>query len=144
MNRVDFYILREQTPEARWQFAGRLADKARRLGHRVLLTVDSEEEAGALDEFLWAHPEDSFLPHRRLNDSTMPDARIEIVPAQRAGEGDQHNDVLINLGRSVPEGFERFDRLAEIVIQSDEVLKSTREHFSFYKARGYPVHHQQL
>ncbi len=124
MNRVDFYILREQTPEARWQFAGRLADKARRLGHRVLLTVDSEEDAGALDAFLWAHPEDSFLPHRLLNDTTMPEAHIEIVPAERAGQGEKHNDVLINLGRSVPEGFERFDRLAEIVIQSDEVLKT--------------------
>ncbi|WP_027329001.1 DNA polymerase III subunit chi [Marinimicrobium agarilyticum] len=144
MNRVDFYILREQTPEARWQFAGRLADKARRLGHRVLLTVDSEAEAGALDEFLWAHPEDSFLPHRLINDNALLATHIEIAPADRAGHTETHNDVLINLGRSVPEGFERFDRLAEIVIQSDEVLKSTREHFSFYKARGYPVHHQQL
>lgn len=144
MNRVDFYILREPTPEARWQFAGRLAEKARRLGHRVLLVVDSESEARALDDFLWAHPEDSFVPHRRLGDETMPATPIEIVPVEQAGQSEKHNDVLINLGRSVPDGFERFDRLAEIVIQSEEVLKTTREHFSFYKARGYPVHHQQL
>lgn len=144
MNRVDFYILREQTPEARWQFAGRLAEKARRLGHRVLLVVDSDSEAQALDEFLWAHPEDSFVPHRRLSDEAMPPTPIEIAPAEQAGQNEKHNDVLINLGHSVPGGFERFDRLAEIVIQSEEVLKTTREHFSFYKARGYPVHHQQL
>lgn len=144
MNRVDFYILREQTPEARWQFAGRLADKARRLGHRVLLTVDTEADARALDDFLWAHPEDSFLPHRCLDDGAMPEAQIEITPAEQTAQAEKHRDVLINLGRSVPEGFDRFDRLAEIVIQSEEVLKSTREHFSFYKGRGYPVHHQQL
>ncbi len=48
MNRIDFYILPSDTPEARWHFVGRLADKAARLGHRVLIAVDSAEQAQLL------------------------------------------------------------------------------------------------
>lgn len=141
MNRIDFYILRDSSAEARWQFAGRLADKARRLGHQVLIAVDSQDEAQKLDDFLWASPEDSFLPHRVLADDPTPATVVEIAQPTNLGK---HRDVLINLSREVPEQFERFERLAEVVIQEPEVLKNTREHFSFYKSRGYPVRHQQL
>lgn len=141
MNRVDFYILRADDTESRWQFAGRLASKASRLGHRVLIAVASDDQARALDDFLWAHPEDSFLPHRCLNDQNAPAAPVEITSNDQCGD---HNAVLINLCPTIPAAFERFERLAEIVIQTPEVLKNTREHFSFYKARGYSVHHQSL
>lgn len=141
MNRIDFYILQAETPEARWHFVGRLADKAARLGHKVLIAVDSAEQAKALDEHLWRQPEDSFLPHRRLQDTQAPPAPVEITDSEHCGE---HRDVLINLRATVPSQFERFDRLAEVVIQAPDVLKTTREHFSFYKARGYPVRHQSL
>lgn len=141
MNRIDFYVLRDDDPEARWQFAGRLADKACRLGHQVLIVVDSAEAARQLDDFLWTRPEESFLPHRVLGDASAPPAGVEITPADDLGE---HTGVLVNLSQNVPGAFERFERLAEIVIQAPDVLKSTREHFGFYKARGYPVHHQKL
>lgn len=141
MNRIDFYILKDDTQEARWQFVGRLADKAQRLGHRVLIAVDHADEAKALDEFLWQSPEDSFLPHRQLGDPEQPDAAVEIAPVEHSGE---HRDVLINLSRRVPDYFSRFERLAEVVIQTPEVLQVTRTHFGFYKSLGYSVNHQQL
>ena len=141
MNRIDFYILPSDAPEARWHFVGRLADKAARPGHRVLIAVDNTEQAKALDEHLWAQPEDSFLPHRRLGDTDAPPAAVEITDSEQCGD---HRDVLINLRTAVPSHFEQFERLAEVVIQAPEVLKTTREHFSFYKSRGYPVRHQQL
>lgn len=142
MSRVDFYVLREDSPRARWQFAGRLADKARRLGHRVVIAVDSPERADELDELLWAQPAESFLPHRARRDRQAPPAPVELATAEELGEEDR--DVLINLCHGVPGGAERFERVAEIVIQSPEVLETTREHFRHYKAGGYAVHHQHL
>lgn len=141
MNRIDFYILRDDTEQARWQFVARLADKARRLGHRVLVRVDSRDQASALDEFLWSSPEEGFLPHRLLDDEQEPPAPVEIAAGDSVGE---HRDVLINLGSSVPTELARFERLAEVVIQTPEILTNTREHFSFYKSQGYAVNHQKL
>jgi len=141
MNRIDFYILRDDTEQARWQFVARLADKARRLGHRVLIRVDSQEQASALDDFLWASPEESFLPHRVLDNEQEPEAPVEVAAGDATGA---HRDVLINLGAGVPADLARFERLAEVVIQTPEILTRTREHFSFYKSQGYAVNHQKL
>jgi len=141
MNRIDFYILKDDTEQARWQFVARLADKARRLGHRVLIRVDSQAQASALDDFLWSSPEEGFLPHRVLDNEQEPAAPVEIAAGDATGE---HRDVLINLGTSVPAELARFERLAEVVIQTQAILSNTREHFSFYKAQGYSVNHQKL
>lgn len=141
MTQIDFYVLRDEGEEARWRFAGRLADKARRLGRRIVIAVDSSEQAQALDDFLWHTPEDSFLPHRQLGANEQPEAAVEIAAVESLGD---HQDVLINLSTTVPDAFARFGRLAEVVIQSPDILKNTREHFSFYKSQGYPVRHQQL
>lgn len=141
MNRIDFYILRSDSEDDRWHFVARLADKARRLGHRVLITLDSQTQARALDEFLWTSPEESFLPHRLLGSEDQPPASVEITSVESLGG---HRDVLINLSQTVPEDFVRFERLAEVVIQTPDILKNAREHFGFYKSQGYPVRHQQL
>lgn len=141
MNRIDFYVLRDDNEQARSQFVARLADKARRLGHQVLIRVDSPAQASALDDFLWSSPEEGFLPHRLLNDEQEPTAAVEIAAGDSAGE---HRDVLINLGKTVPPDLARFERLAEVVIQTPDILANTREHFSFYKSQGYAVNHQKL
>jgi DNA polymerase III subunit chi len=136
MTEVSFYILQDHEAEARWLFSCRLIEKAHRLGHQVLVAVDSVADAEYLDDLLWRFNPESFVPHRRLDAQDQPPAPIEITANQECGE---HHDVLVNLSRQVPEHFSRFQRLSEVVIQDPLVLQSTREHFSFYKSRGYPV-----
>lgn len=140
MTHIDFYILPDTSAEARWQFACRLIEKAHGLGRELLVAVDSLAEARQLDELLWHFKPESFVPHRLL-DSDMPPAPVEITADTNCG---QHHDVLINLSSRVPEHFSRFERLSEVVIQDPEVLKNTREHFSFYKTRGYPIQHRKI
>lgn len=141
MTHIDFYILPDTSAEARWQFACRLIEKAHALGRQLLVAVDSPADARHLDELLWRFKPESFVPHRLLDSSDMPAAPVEITPDDNCG---QHHDVLINLSSRVPEHFSRFERLSEVVIQDCEVLKTTREHFSFYKTRGYPIQHRKI
>ena len=141
MTEVSFYILQERELQARWQFACRLIEKAHRLGHQVLVTVDNAADAEYLDDLLWHFHPESFVPHRRLGALDQPSAPVEIGINNEYG--DQH-DVLVNLSQQVPEQFSRFQRLSEVVIQEPQVLQNTREHFSFYKARGYPVQWRNL
>ena len=139
MTQVDFYILAEATSEARWLFACRLIDKVHRMGMRVLVAMDSEAEARAFDELLWTFKPESFIPHQLINGGKP--APVEITFTQEAGD---HQGLLLNLSKSTPPYFSRFERLSEVVIQEQQSLQSSRERFSFYKSRGYPIETRKL
>ena len=52
------------------------------------------------------------------------------------------DDLLINLAKEVPSFLGRFDRVAEIIV--GETKDQGREHYKFYRDRGYPLHHHDL
>lgn len=143
MTQIDFYILPDDASAARWHFACRLIDKITRLGHRVLVTMDDPAEAQELDALLWTFKPESFIPHALLpSDQQHP---VEITTDLRSDIPlDNHHQVLINLSHSIPSYFSRFERLSEVVIQQPEILKNTREHYSFYRERGYPIQNHRL
>lgn len=139
MTHVDFYILPQTTSEARWLFACRLIDKVQRLGVRVLVAMDDEADARALDELLWTFKPESFIPHQLINGGKP--APVEITFNQDTGD---HQGLLLNLSKTIPAYFSRFDRLSEVVIQEQQSLQASRERFSFYKSRGYPIETRKL
>lgn len=139
MTQVDFYILPEATSDARWLFACRLIDKVHRMGVRVLVAMGDETDARAFDELLWTFKPESFIPHQLINgDKSAP---VEITFTQEAGD---HQGLLLNLSKTIPPYFSRFERLSEVVIQEQQSLQSSRERFSFYKSRGYPIETRKL
>lgn len=139
MTQIDFYVLPETTSEARWLFACRLIDKVHRLGHQVLVALDTKAEAEAFDELLWTFKPESFIPHNILGlGKTAP---VEITYSADTGE---HHGLLLNLSREIPSYFSRFERLSEVVIQEPQALQTSRERFSFYKGRGYPIETRKL
>ncbi|MBK8162668.1 MAG: DNA polymerase III subunit chi [Gammaproteobacteria bacterium] len=134
MPRVDFYILPGETPAARDLLCCRLAEKACKMGHKVYLHADSEAHARRLDELLWTFRAGSFLPHALLGDDPQPPPQVLIGSA--GGAAPPARDVLINLAAAVPDFFDRFERVAEIVDQSSEVKQAGRERFRRYRERG--------
>jgi len=44
---------------------------------------------------------------------------------------------LINLNDKIPASFEQYQRVIEIVSQQAEQKQRAREHFKFYKERGF-------
>lgn len=134
MTQVDFHILQDTSVEARWLYVCRFIEKVERLGHSILVAVDTQEEAQELDDLLWSFKPESFIAHQIIGGDE--EAKVEITYTANAGE---HHDVLINLSSQIPEYFSRFARAAEIVIQEPKILENTREHYKFYKQRGYPI-----
>ncbi len=137
MTRVDFYVLNSSIAEDRLLFVCRLVDKAYRKGHQIYIHTEDESTAEYLDKALWQLREDSFIPHRRIDQQSEPPAPVEVGFAQNPRE---HQDILINLARQTPEFFSRFSRVSEVVIQQPELLKESRSRYSFYRDRGYPMH----
>ncbi len=139
MTKVDFYVLPETTSEARWLFACKLAEKVQRMGMRVLIAVNSEADAKQLDELLWTFKPESFVPHQLINGGKP--APVEITFNDQAGD---HQGLLINLSSSIPPWFSRFERVSEVVIQEPQMLAISRERYSFYRSRGYPIETRKL
>lgn len=139
--RIDFYLLQGEDPMQRLQFVCRLTEKVFDLGHRVAIRVDEPRQAQFLDNLLWSFRPGSFIPHRihpQQPDNEEPVVLTTGLPP--AG----FDDVLINLGSQVPEGFERFRRVAEVLDQSDRSRQPGRVRYAHYRDAGYPLETHQL
>ena len=140
MTDIDFYILSAQQPEQRLEFACRLIEKAYRSRCKILVQFDNLEQAKFFDDLLWTFREGSFIPHSLLEANSTaeidPNCPVHIVYDDQEPP---HFDVLVNLATDIPSTFARHKRVLEIVIQQDNILKSTRNNYRFYKERGYPI-----
>ncbi len=131
--RIDFYVLPDQKDNGRALLACRLADKAYSLGHTVYVLAGSEAQAAALDDLLWTFRQDSFIPHERyplVGEESSPVLIGTVLPAEATAQ------VLINFAGRLPEGFERYERVVELVDQHPEVLAKSRERFRQYREQG--------
>ncbi len=139
MTQIDFYILPDTTREARLDFACRLAETIYRKGYRLHVHAQDEPQARALDERLWTFRPDSYVPHALAGgDATPPPVTIDWRQAPEPGI-----EVMLNLHLEIPEWFSRFERVAEIINQHQDVLTHKRDCWQTYKRRGYPIkaHH---
>lgn len=152
MTRIDFYILAASEQHEADVFACKLAEKAYKKNHKILLVAKDQAHAAQIDQLLWSFRESSFVPHQQTPDaatSNQDATPIESCPiaisyAQQSDPYQQHHDVLINLSQSLLTGFSRFERCIEIVVQEPTVLDATRQNYKFYKSRGYPLHQHDM
>ncbi|MFN2331665.1 MAG: DNA polymerase III subunit chi [Halomonas sp.] len=148
MTQIDFYVLPDTTLEARLDFACRLTETIQRKGYRLHLHAEDEVMAQELDERLWTFRSDAYVPHALLGDDPTgaeADTRIPVtIGWQTPPSPDLAVQALLNLAPDIPEWFSRFERVAEIINQHQEVLTAKRECWQTYKKRGYPVKAHQL
>jgi DNA polymerase-3 subunit chi len=143
MTRVDFYILGDQDAQSRWSFACRLVEKVLGQQHQVYLHTENRDQALYVDNLLWSFKPESFIPHDLgIERLTAKPATLHIGYGETAP--DHHHDVLINVSQHIPTFFSRFERVAEIVSQDDDTRALMRQHYTFYKERGYLLHNHDL
>ncbi|RYF76233.1 MAG: DNA polymerase III subunit chi [Comamonadaceae bacterium] len=121
----------------------RLIRKALGTGARVVVAAEGET-LDALDLALWQFSPDSFIAHCRIDADERMVRRSPVVLAGTGRSALPHQQVLINLAPGVPEGFERFERLIEIVTPDDEDRQAGRERWRHYATRGYTLQRHDL
>ena len=133
--RADFYLLTTQDIHDRNTFICRLVEKIYQQNLSIYLHCKNREESDTLDELLWTFSDTSFIPHCLEEESHDFPAPIKLG----FDKTPKSHDVLINLSTSVPIFYTKFRRIAECVIQNDEDLTISREHYQFYKSQNIEI-----
>jgi DNA polymerase III subunit chi len=141
MTRVDFYLLANPSQKERETAVCKLTHKAFRLGHRIYILAPDSEQAARLDRMLWTFAAASFVPHALNLDKAG--SQLPVVIGQDSPPSD-FEDVLISLADEVPDCFSRFQRIAEVVGDTETDKRRARERFRFYRDRGYPLQTHNL
>lgn len=132
MTEIIFYTFADNPLDV----ARRVASKAHGQGKHVMIYTPDATVADTIDRLLWTTPVLGFVPHCRDTDPLAEETPVLIgsnPDALRAA------DVMINLHHEQPPAFARFERLVEIIDQTDAGREHGRERYRFYQARGYAL-----
>ncbi|RZL67600.1 MAG: DNA polymerase III subunit chi [Variovorax sp.] len=120
--------------------ACRLLRKAVRLNDEARLVVIGEAEAlDAVDAALWAFSAVDFVAHCRSDSAPEMVARSPVLLLDAGAVPPAHRQVLVNIGKALPAGFERFERLIDIVSDEAEDRQIGRARWKHYASRGYAI-----
>jgi DNA polymerase-3 subunit chi len=117
-----------------------IVERAYNGNERVLIFVNDEQRAAALDRTLWTLKQEAFIPHKIFGrdepDPTVPVGIVttEINPVDAR--------ILIADGHCSLEFACGFDSVHEFVNRaSPEIQQACRERFRAYRARQIPIEH---
>ena len=138
MTEVAFHF---NTPD-RVAYACRLLRKAVASGAKLMVT-GSPDTLQQLDSALWNFSPTDFVPHCHADDNALLVSASPVVLSASAQAG-AHRQVLVNLDRKVPEGFEQFERVIELVGMDDEDRQLARRRWKHYVDLGYTITRHDL
>jgi DNA polymerase-3 subunit chi len=119
-------------------YACRLLRKAVAAGSRVIVTGEADL-LRRLDTELWTFSAAEFIPHCHAGSAPQQLVTASPVVLADSPRGTPHHQVLVNLGGAVPEGFERFERLIELVSGDEADRQQARRRWKHYADRGYAI-----
>jgi DNA polymerase-3 subunit chi len=135
---IDFYIINDAASDAWLRYACRLVEKAYTLGVHVHIHTPNENLTMQMDELLWVFRDRSFIPHQQAcaeNELCAVTLNHQQLPAER--------ELLINLAPDVPDFYNQFERVIEVVGSANIMKQQARDRFRLYKEKGEaPAHHQ--
>lgn len=123
-------------------YACRLLRKAVSSGAKLVVT-GLPDTLQQLDAALWTFSPTDFVPHCFLESEACVIAASPVILAESI-KGVPHQQVLLNLGYVVPDGFELFKRVIEVVGLDDEDRQLARKRWKHYKDLGHPITRHDL
>lgn len=123
----------------------RLLRKAQQSGAQVGV-VGPARLLERLDAELWRFEPTEFVPHLRLAQGQVLPAALAATPIvlSESAAALAHREVLLNLGAEIPDGFEQFARVLEVVSRDAEQMQAGRARFKRYKELGHEVLHHEV
>ncbi len=124
-------------------YACRLLRKAVGTGAKVVVAGEAALLC-ELDVALWTFQPLEFIAHCRQPGAAPAVLAASPVVLGATAAAAPHHDVLVNLGGEVPDGFEVFERLIEVVACDEHDREQARLRWKHYAARGYAITRHDL
>lgn len=121
----------------RLSYVCRLLRKAVGGGARVMVT-GPDDALEQLDLALWTFSSVDFVPHCSLYAANAVLSKSAVVLAQSVVTS-PFLDILVNFGVSVPNGFEQFQRLIEVVTPDAQDRQHARQRWKHYADAGFQL-----
>ncbi|WP_036169709.1 DNA polymerase III subunit chi [Massilia sp. 9096] len=135
MTRIDFHT---NIPD-KLGYACRLARKAYASRAKLVLLAESPAQAAELNDALWTLSSTDFIPHVMAGDPLAGETPV-IVTADENAEL-PHREMLVNLTRRTPAGFDSFARVFEIISTDEEDAAAGRARYVAYKRQQFELTH---
>lgn len=119
-------------------YAGRLLRKATGAGAR-LWVLASQAQRQSLTPLLWGLTPTSFVTHCQQEADISVQKRSAVMLVSDLTQDPQGYRVLVNLCADMPQGFERFERVIEVVSHEEEDRQAARQRWRHYTALGYTI-----
>ena len=139
---AQFYLLNPKKKITVEQLACDLAAQAWRLGKRVLIACETEEQAFLIDEALWQRDPNEFVPHNLSGEATQYAPPIEI--SWKGKRNAQRRDLLINLQMEVPDFSHSFTQLIDFVPVEETQKAQARERYKILRSQGWTLSTEQV
>ncbi|MGC7560688.1 DNA polymerase III subunit chi [Pasteurella sp. PK-2025] len=136
---AQFYLLNPQSQAE--NMACDFAASAWRLGKRVLIACETEQQALDIDEALWAREADEFVPHNLSGEVTTYATPIEV--SWKGKRNAQRRDLLINLQTEVPDYASSFTQIIDFVPVEENLKVLARERYKQLRQLGWQLSTEQ-
>ncbi len=141
MTEIDFHF---NAPD-KVSHACRLLRKAVAVHGTQLVVTGDAADLDAVDAALWQMAPRDFIAHCQDGSDAHVAQRSPVLLTLTPGiRLTPQRPVLVNLGDEVPDGFERFDRLIEIVTGQEDDRLVARRRWRHYADRGYAIQRHDL
>lgn len=127
----------------RLAYVCRLLRKAVGSGARVVVVADADM-VQQIDADLWALSATDFVAHCTGGAESSVLSRSPVVLVTDLVQATGPRQVLLNLAESVPEGFDQFERLIEVVSRDGADRDPARRRWKQYTEWGYPITRHDL
>lgn len=124
------------------EYACRLLRKAVASGAKVVVT-GLPDTLRQLDADLWSMSPIDFVPHCLLRGDPRVIAASPVILTTQPGNA-PHQQVLLNLGATVPQGYDAFARVIEVVSLDEDDRVRARQRWKQYAAQGHPITRHDL
>ena len=131
---IQFYHLLSTSRE---RAVPKLMEKVLGSGSKAVMIASSDSMLKTISDALWSNDPASFLPHGTARDgyATEQPIYLTLVDENPAGA-----DILCVLDGSLPESAASYTKLLDVFDgANDAEVKSARERWAHYKAKGYAL-----
>ena len=119
------------------QFACKLVKTVFLKNENLLILTENQQQAYTFDQKLWQFEDESFIPHQVMTEASDELAE-RIVIAYEEIQGQINSKNILNLSKQVVT-YSHFERVLELVEQTEEAMDAARERYKMYKNAGFEI-----